>query len=212
MPSPGSDDRYAFVPGPVPGPTVVGGEGCHLITADGRRLLVVNDGMLRVFGAAGRLVARSDPADGRVVDAVFRPGTHDVLVARTRRGQSTVAELGSRRTIFAGTGVFDEITPSSDGRWLVVEWSELSARMLQANAPNPFTGATTIAVEMPRAGHARLGVFNARGEEVALLVDGTLTAGTHTITFDGAGLPAGTYFARLVAGGAVESRPMVLVR
>jgi hypothetical protein len=87
-----------------------------------------------------------------------------------------------------------------------------SARMLQANAPNPFNGSTTITVAMEKTGYARLGVFNARGEEIALLVDGTLAAGSHEIAFDAAGLPAGTYFARLVANGAVESRPMVLVR
>jgi len=91
-------------------------------STDGRRLLVVNDGTLRVFRARGRLVAESDRSTGRVVDAVFRPGTDRVLVARTRGGQATVSELGSGRTIFAGTGVFDEITVSSDGTWVVVEW------------------------------------------------------------------------------------------
>jgi hypothetical protein len=89
---------------------------------DGRRLLVLNDGGVRVFDAGGRLVARSDPADGRVSDATFVPGTHRVLVARTRAGESTVSELATGRAIFAGTGVFDEIAPSPDGRRLVVEW------------------------------------------------------------------------------------------
>lgn len=91
-------------------------------STDGRRLLVVNDGTLRVFEAGGGLVAESTPSSGRVVDAVFRPGTDRVLVASTGGGQSIVSELGSGRTIFAGTGVFDEITPSPDGRWLVVDW------------------------------------------------------------------------------------------
>ncbi len=33
------DDRYAFVPGATTGPTIVGGSGCHLHTADGRSIL-----------------------------------------------------------------------------------------------------------------------------------------------------------------------------
>jgi hypothetical protein len=91
-------------------------------SSDGRRVLVVNDGTVRVFAAGGRLVARSDPADGRVADATFVPGTHRVLVARFGSGESTISELETGRAMFAGTGVFDEITPSPDGRRLVVEW------------------------------------------------------------------------------------------
>src|SRR5262249_30130831 len=89
---------------------------------DGRRLLVVNGGAMHVFGPRGELVAHAGPLPGRVVGAVFRPATHDVLVARTERGQSTVSDLRSGDVVFAGTGVFDEITPSPDGRWLLVEW------------------------------------------------------------------------------------------
>ena len=91
-------------------------------STDGRRLLVVNNGTVRVFGARGRLVARSDASRGRIADATFVTGTHRVLVARTRGGQSAVADLATDRAVFGGTGVFDEITPSPDGRWLAVEW------------------------------------------------------------------------------------------
>jgi hypothetical protein len=89
---------------------------------DGGRLLVVNGGAMHVFGRRGELVARAGPSPGRVVGAAFRPGTHDVLVARTERGQSTVSDLRSGDVVFSGTGVFDAITPSPDGRWLLVEW------------------------------------------------------------------------------------------
>ncbi len=34
-----ASDRYAFLPGAPPSPTIVGGEGVYLITADGRRIL-----------------------------------------------------------------------------------------------------------------------------------------------------------------------------
>jgi hypothetical protein len=91
-------------------------------STDGRRLLVVNDGRLLVFGMRGNLVARSGPSEGRIADAAFRPRSHRVLVARTHEGQSTVSDLASGRVVFSGTGVFDEITPSPDGGWLVVEW------------------------------------------------------------------------------------------
>jgi hypothetical protein len=91
-------------------------------SSDGQRLLVVNDGTLQVFGSRGGLVARRDPSGGRVVDAIFVPGSHRVLFVRALGGESTVSDLAAGRTVFAGTGSFDEITSSSDGRWLAVEW------------------------------------------------------------------------------------------
>ena len=43
-------------------------------------------------------------------------------MARTEGGQSTVSDLGTGRAVFSGTGVFDAITPSPDGGWVLVEW------------------------------------------------------------------------------------------
>ncbi len=52
--------RYAFIPGPV-GPTIVGGQGAWLYTADGRRIL---------DGAGGALVANVGYGRKEVADAV----------------------------------------------------------------------------------------------------------------------------------------------
>ena len=78
---------------------------------------------LRVFAVGGRLVGRNDPAEGWPnVDATFRPGTTSVVVARVHGSQSTVFELATGRTLFNGTGVFDGIAFSPDGRWLAISW------------------------------------------------------------------------------------------
>ena len=92
-------------------------------STDGRRLLVLASRSLRVFDASGRLVARDDPADGTDdADAAFRPGTHDVVVVRSHGTQSTVFQPRTGRTIFSGTGAFDGVEWSPDGRWLLVAW------------------------------------------------------------------------------------------
>jgi hypothetical protein len=83
--------------------------------------------------------------------------------------------------------------------------------------PNPFNPRTELAFTLPVAGRARLSLHDARGALVRTLVDGDLAAGMHRPTWDGtdeAGRPAasGAYFARLEAGGAVESVKLVLVR
>jgi hypothetical protein len=91
-------------------------------SSDGRRLLLLSRGSVRVFGSDGRLIARTDPSDGRAIDAAFQPGTHRVLVIRFRDGESTVSDLETGRPVFSGTGRFDDLTFSSNGRWLVLEW------------------------------------------------------------------------------------------
>ena len=89
---------------------------------DGARLLVLSTHALSLFDAEGRRVGQMEPGRaGRYTDAAFLPGTHRVLLARTHAGESTVTD-GGGRTLFAGTGVFDALTISPDGRWLVVEW------------------------------------------------------------------------------------------
>jgi photosystem II stability/assembly factor-like uncharacterized protein len=83
---------------------------------------------------------------------------------------------------------------------------------LAQNAPNPFRSATTLVYELDEAADVRLEVFDAAGRRVAVLADGPAAAGAHRVEFVPDGLAAGTYLARLTAGGTEASRRMTLVR
>jgi probable HAF family extracellular repeat protein len=83
---------------------------------------------------------------------------------------------------------------------------------LGQNYPNPFNPSTTIEFSIPKSQLVSLKVFNALGQEVAVLVDGTLAAGDHSVSFDARQLPSGVYFYRISAGGFVESKKMVLMK
>lgn len=92
-------------------------------STDGKRLLVVAPHALRVYDARGRLATRADPANGaRYAAASFVTGSHDVAAIRVRGAQSDVFLLRTGRLLFRGTGVFDGLVPSPDGRWLLVAW------------------------------------------------------------------------------------------
>lgn len=83
---------------------------------------------------------------------------------------------------------------------------------LAQNYPNPFNPVTKIDYTIAQAVPVSIKVYNALGQEVATLVNETLSPGHYQATFDGGNLPSGVYFYKLTAGGYVESKKMVLLR
>ncbi len=85
---------------------------------------------------------------------------------------------------------------------------------LDQNYPNPFNPTTTIGYRLGGAGsgRVRLVVYDVLGREVAVLVDGMQSPGSYTVTVDAAGYASGMYLYRLQAGGAVETRTMLLLK
>ena len=84
--------------------------------------------------------------------------------------------------------------------------------MLLQNYPNPFNPATNIRYELPRRSFVSMKVYNTLGQEVAMLVSGTQSAGAFTVTFNAGGLASGLYIYRLQAGDLVVSRKMLVLR
>jgi CubicO group peptidase (beta-lactamase class C family) len=83
---------------------------------------------------------------------------------------------------------------------------------LHQNYPNPFNPSTTIAFDLPRAGHISLRVFDLLGQEVAILENGFVEAGSHRVIFNGSNLASGIYFARLDAGSFSQTKKLVLMK
>jgi hypothetical protein len=82
--------------------------------------------------------------------------------------------------------------------------------------PNPFVGTTEIAYLLPRAGEARVEVYNLIGTRVKSLASGAFPAGRNSLTWDGrneAGHQAasGVYIVRLSYGQASIERTLSLV-
>jgi hypothetical protein len=78
--------------------------------------------------------------------------------------------------------------------------------------PNPFNPRTTIAFTLARNAQVRLPIYDLRGRQVAVLVDGELPAGRHEVLWDAAGLPSGLYVYRIIGDGQFASAKLQLVR
>ena len=88
---------------------------------------------------------------------------------------------------------------------------------LMQNFPNPFNPVTTIRFSIPENGHTRLMVYDLLGQEIEMLVNNSLNAGTYDVRFDGSGLVSGVYFYSLEFTGPdskkfSEKRKFVLIK
>ncbi|RPJ41524.1 MAG: T9SS C-terminal target domain-containing protein [Candidatus Latescibacterota bacterium] len=88
---------------------------------------------------------------------------------------------------------------------------------LHQNVPNPFNPETSITFELSSGGNTELMIYNAAGQLVKTLWQGSLPTGHHTFLWNGesdrgTSVPSGSYFYSLRNGGLTETRRMVLVR
>lgn len=83
---------------------------------------------------------------------------------------------------------------------------------LSQNYPNPFNPSTKISFSLPESHHVKLNVYSVLGERISTLYEGTLSAGTHSVSFDGTGLTSGIYIYRLETETSSITKKMILLK
>jgi len=88
---------------------------------------------------------------------------------------------------------------------------------LQGNYPNPFNPATNVSFSLSASEQVELMIYNVRGQRVKTLVNETLQAGSHSVTWngdtDGGGLASsGVYFLSMKAGRYTAVKKMILLK
>jgi uncharacterized protein YegL len=92
------------------------------------------------------------------------------------------------------------------------EAATITEYALHQNYPNPFNPTTSIALDLVDNGFVSLKVYNLMGQEVASVINGTLTSGRHVVSFDASHLSSGLYLYRLNVNGFSAEKKMLLMK
>ena len=120
-----------------------------------------------------------------------------------------------------GDGIIDHevsvsthwIATSSQQESIAFDEKEIPSEIrLDQNYPNPFNPSTQIRYAISEQTHVRLTVYNLIGQQIAILAEGSKTAGWHEVVFDASQMSSGMYIYRLEAGDVAITRKMMLVR
>ena len=83
---------------------------------------------------------------------------------------------------------------------------------LMPNYPNPFNAQTSIRFSIAKQSDVTLKIFNYLGKEVAILVQGQLTAGAYQVVWNAEHVSSGIYFCRLEASDFVKTQRLILLK
>jgi hypothetical protein len=191
---------------PPPTPTFISGFFCEPVNG-GVELSweILSDNVVRGFNIYRSAVASGS---GRVVNAggVIPPGTDRFVDASIEAGETYEYTLA----VILDDG--SEIL--SQPQTVTVGGIELT---LEPNYPNPFNPNTTISFAISTNGPVNLSVYNADGKLVQTIVDGPLSPGQKSYTWNGKdvnGNPvsSGVYFCRLKTGNRILTQKMTLIK
>jgi hypothetical protein len=83
---------------------------------------------------------------------------------------------------------------------------------LYQNYPNPFNPVTIIKFAVMNRTFVTMMLYNILGQDVMTLVNENMEPGEYELTLNASALPSGVYFYRLIAGGYIGTRKMILVK
>ena len=209
-------------------------EGEFTVPADVVDVAFVS-GQPEVWITAGRSVRRHDVRTGALLETRAVPGVVR-RVAVAQNGEPVVYATGSASPILWSDGVATPLPyafvtdfaylPAANSaivvggldKTVVVRGGVVAeepgaasaAASLSVAGPNPSSVTTMLTLTLADAGLVVVTLHDVLGRRVAVLHDGVLAAGAHTLPVDASALPAGTYLAR-VAGSVVAAAVAITV-
>ena len=95
---------------------------------------------------------------------------------------------------------------------VMIEIDGLGNFQLSQNYPNPFNPSTEINFTLAKSGNVTLKVYNNLGSIVAILADGFMRSGKHSVKFYAKDVTSGVYFYRIETDNFISTRKMLLIK
>jgi hypothetical protein len=116
--------------------------------------------------------------------------------------------------MYSGLGIArsENLIPKVQSRASILDHIIPSTIEMGQNYPNPFSTVTSFTFKLPDSREVKLTVHDMLGREVAVVKQGMLDRGVHSVVLHVGQLKAGVYMYRLCAGADVLSGKMLLVR
>lgn len=184
-----------------------GGGGCHTFE-DGKVSVTVTDLQVQitVSGTTNDVAGELVDATGTVVDFNNRTSSNPFTLTAPGPGNYTI------NAGYAGPLRWDSASVSISVTDIGDNSTNLVSYRLYDNYPNPFNPSTSIKYSLPEANFTTLKIFDALGNEVAVLVDELKSAGTYQVEFNAATLSSGIYYYTIQAGSFNETKKMILMK
>lgn len=170
-------------------------------------------GSLVATSSTGEVVGYAiSGSDGSYTIDALRSGAVELVVNRTGFAAGHTS-LNIPPNTFSVTNV-DFMVGPEHSTGVVSSDQRVMSFALSQNFPNPFNPTTRILFSVPGAETqvVSLRLYDLLGRTVAVLAEGPLSPGDHSVVFDASGLSAGVYYYRLVADGFVAVRSLVLLK
>jgi uncharacterized surface anchored protein len=163
-------------------------------------------------------------SEGQIVDAVnsdaegyygftnLQPGIYEVSVFTPYGEASYYNPIELVFSDYAGADIVVAVTSVDENTELLPERSALGQ-----NYPNPFNAQTTISIDLQSTSNVELSVYNIVGQKITTLLNGQMTAGEHTVIWDGHDnsgheVASGIYYYKLSTDKHNETKRMTLLK
>jgi len=139
----------------------------------------------------------------------------DNLLDKWRTEQLIIDEMVATENVFASYAL--SITQQAYKNLVTIVVSNNAEKIptefsLSQNYPNPFNPSTTIRYSIPEKGSVTLSVYDITGQKVTTLVDKSMSAGSHSVIFDGADFGSGVYLYKFESIGFTKTGKMLLLK
>jgi Zn-dependent metalloprotease len=161
------------------------------------------------------IIYKDDPDDGYTI------GYQDSVEIDNDLLETALKELSSEDEFTLKVIITDNLSNTSNDE-KIIEYEGPAKKIntqqipkdyaLEQNYPNPFNPVTTIKFALPKASPVKLVIYDITGREVAILVNGSLPAGYHSVQWDARNVPSGMYIYRITAGSFTQAKRMMVIK